>query len=116
MRKYNTAVLTAVLMLLALAGGAGAGDNTNGGGEIVYTKPVKAVLFSHKTHVEQKGLSCDLCHSKFFEMEALKIQGKSDFTMEGLAQGKYCGACHNGTMAFASNTRCASCHSGVKGS
>jgi c(7)-type cytochrome triheme protein len=116
MRKYNTAVLAAVLMLLALACGAGAGENTNGGGEIVYTKPVKAVLFSHKAHVEQKGLSCDLCHSQFFEMQALKVQGKTDFNMEGLAQGKYCGVCHNGTMAFSSNSRCASCHTGVKGS
>lgn len=116
MRKYSTAVLAAVLMLLALACGAGAGDNSKDGGEIVYTKPLKAVLFSHKAHVEQIGLSCDLCHATFFEMKALTVQENSDFTMASLAQGKYCGACHNGTMAFSSNSRCASCHVGVKGS
>jgi hypothetical protein len=37
------------------------------------------------------------------------------FTMEALYAGKYCGVCHNGSDAFASNTRCATCHIGVKG-
>lgn len=114
MRKYTTAVVAAVLMPFALALTAGAGEKT--GGEITYTKPVRAVIFSHKLHAEKKGLTCDLCHPAFFEMQALKVQGNADFNMQSLYQGKYCGACHNGTMAFASNTRCASCHVGVKGS
>lgn len=87
----------------------------NHGGNVVYTKPVKSVHFSHKVHVEEKGLSCDLCHARNFEMQALKAQEKYDFTMKSLVEGKYCGTCHNGIMAFASNTRCAACHSGVKG-
>jgi c(7)-type cytochrome triheme protein len=81
---------------------------------IVYSKPVKGVVFSHKVHVE-KGLSCEMCHPRTFEMQALKAQENKDFTMEALYQGKYCGACHNGSLAFASNTRCATCHVGVKG-
>lgn len=84
------------------------------GGEIVYTKAVKTVLFSHKLHVERRGLSCDLCHARNFVMQALKAQENSDFTMKSFMEGKYCGACHNGIMAFASNTRCGDCHTGVK--
>jgi len=85
------------------------------GGDIVYTKPVKSVIFSHKVHAEDKGLDCDACHSGLFEPKALTAQGKSDFNMDSLYNGRYCGACHNGKMAFASNTQCARCHIGVKG-
>lgn len=84
------------------------------GGDIVYTKAVNTVTFSHRLHVEQKELSCDLCHSRTFDMQALKAQEHSDFTMKSLTEGKYCGTCHNGIMAFAANTRCADCHTGVK--
>ncbi len=81
---------------------------------IVYDKPVKGVIFSHKTHVE-KGLACDMCHNRLFEQKAKKAQENADFVMDALYKGKYCGACHNGSLAFASNTRCATCHIGVKG-
>ncbi len=91
-----------------------AGNSTHGG-DVVYTKPVKSVLFSHKVHVEQKGMECTLCHPSIFEMKSLKAQEATDYNMKGLAAGKYCGACHNGTMAFSSQARCASCHTGVKG-
>lgn len=116
MKKSIPVAIAAVLMSLTLAGVGSAGENSEHGGDILYTKPVKSVLFSHKSHVEQKGLTCDMCHSGTFEMQALKAQENADFSMEALYQGQYCGVCHNGTMAFASNTRCASCHSGVKGS
>ncbi|MFN4197126.1 MAG: cytochrome c3 family protein [Caldimicrobium sp.] len=86
-----------------------------GGPEIVYNKPVKGVLFSHNYHAKELGLSCDACHSGLFEMQALKSQENPDFNMESLYKGKYCGACHDGKGAFASNTKCASCHIGVKG-
>ena len=81
---------------------------------IVYDKPVKGVIFSHKVHVE-KGLACDMCHNRLFEQKAKKAQDSADFAMDALYKGKYCGACHNGSLAFASNTRCATCHIGVKG-
>ncbi|MEW6501116.1 MAG: cytochrome c3 family protein [Thermodesulfobacteriota bacterium] len=82
---------------------------------ILWTKPVKAVVFSHKTHTMGAGLGCDSCHDAIFEMAAGTAQEKADFTMDSLYKGKYCGACHDGNMAFASNTRCATCHVGVKG-
>jgi c(7)-type cytochrome triheme protein len=83
--------------------------------DIIYTKPVKSVIFSHKKHTGS-GLSCDSCHTKLFEMSAKNAESKPDFVMKSLYEGKYCGACHAPRgIAFASNTQCARCHIGVKG-
>ena len=82
---------------------------------IIFTQPLKAVLFDHKIHVEEAGLSCEDCHEEVFPMEAGSTQENEDFTMEALYNGKYCGTCHDGESAFASNTRCATCHIGVMG-
>lgn len=106
-------LISAIAALSALAAGL-AFANAYPEVPIVYDKPVKGVIFSHKAHVE-KGLSCEMCHNRLFEMQAKKAQDNKDFVMESLYQGKYCGACHNGSLAFASNTRCATCHIGVKG-
>lgn len=76
---------------------------------------MKGVLFSHKLHVKELGLPCESCHTAIFEIEALKSQRNPDFNMHSLYKGKYCGACHDGQIAFASNTKCATCHVGVKG-
>lgn len=111
MRKYIIAVMAGITLIC----GVGAYASQQHGGEIIYTKPLKAVLFSHKFHVEKIGLTCDMCHSGLFEMQALKVQENADYTMASLAEGKYCGACHNGSMAFVANSRCGSCHIGVKG-
>lgn len=102
------------LTVLALAAALPVMAAEKHGGEIVYTKNVKTVTFSHKLHVEKKELSCDLCHARNFSEQALKAQESEDFTMKSLMEGKYCGACHNGVMAFAANTRCGDCHTGVK--
>jgi len=82
---------------------------------IVWTKPVNAVIFSHKTHTENSGLACDECHDKIFAMQKGAAEKANDFTMQSLYDGKYCGKCHDGSTAFASNTRCNTCHIGVKG-
>jgi c(7)-type cytochrome triheme protein len=85
---------------------------------IVWSRPVKAVIFHHKTHTMDAGLECDSCHDEegeMFEMVAGLIEDNEDFTMQALYDGKYCGACHDGEMAFASNSRCTTCHIGVKG-
>jgi len=110
-------VLGAVLVAVTFFAGplrqtASAQDH---GGDIIYDKPVKAVLFSHAFHVEELELDCDSCHDDIFEVEALLVQQNEDFTMEGLRQGKYCGTCHDGSGAFSSDTQCARCHIGVKG-
>src|SRR3990172_8049979 len=113
MKPIRLSLLIGISMITVMFAGQVFADS--GGGEIYYTKPLKSVLFSHKLHVEERGLGCDRCHTKLFEMQALAAQERSDFTMSSLYKGKYCGACHNGTMAFASNTQCARCHVGVKG-
>lgn len=82
---------------------------------IIFVKPVKAVDFSHRVHTMEAGLDCESCHDDLFEMEAGVAEQNDDFTMESLYAGQYCGACHDGDMAFASNKRCTACHIGVKG-
>jgi len=114
MKHYLVALIVFSLIHTTSAYGAAKGAAANGGG-ILYTIPVKAVLFTHKSHGIDKRLSCVRCHSGLFEMEALKVQEKKDFNMESFYQGKYCGACHNGKDAFASNTQCARCHIRIKG-
>lgn len=103
------AVLASPLHLVA------SDDDDSHGGDIMYTVPLKAVLFSHTSHVGAAELECDTCHDDIFDMESLLVQENDDFTMEALYEGKYCGTCHDGSMAFASNTQCARCHIGVKG-
>jgi len=86
------------------------------GGDIIYTKPLKAVIFSHKAHVEDIGLQCDWCHEETFEMEARHMeQDLETFNMESLCNENYCGTCHNGDISFSTTTQCARCHIGVKG-
>jgi c(7)-type cytochrome triheme protein len=83
---------------------------------IIFTKPVKAVVFEHTNHIGQ-GLECDSCHGDgLFKMETGAAEAQPEaFTMQALYDGQYCGACHDGDTAFASNTRCTICHIGVKG-
>lgn len=90
-------------------------EDVDHGGDIIYTHPVKAVMFSHAFHVEELEFDCDDCHEDLFEPEALFAQQDANFTMEGLRQGQYCGQCHDGSAAFSSDTQCARCHIGVKG-
>jgi c(7)-type cytochrome triheme protein len=82
---------------------------------VIWTKPVKSVIFDHKVHTMDAGLDCDSCHDDLFEMEAGAAEENDDFTMETLYAGGYCGACHDGATAFASDTRCTACHIGVLG-
>lgn len=86
--------------------------HNNPGGDIIYTEPVVGVIFSHEDH---NFFGCESCHEGLFPMEALETQKADNFNMEALYDGLYCGTCHDGQMAFAANTRCASCHVGVKG-
>lgn len=83
---------------------------------IVFTKPVKAVIFDHKVHVDDMGFNCSNCHSDIFEMHiGAAEKNPEEFVMEALYKGKYCGACHDGEQAFASDTQCTTCHIGVMG-
>lgn len=84
--------------------------------KIIFTKPVKAVVFDHNMHVEDYGFNCTNCHSEVFKMIIGDSEkNEQEFVMEALYKGKYCGACHDGEQAFASDTRCTTCHIGVMG-
>lgn len=119
--KKLLSLAVAGIFLLALGQTIGAEEEAydedvyGPGYPIVWTKPVKAVVFSHKTHTMGAGLDCDSCHDGLFEMAAGTAEENDDFTMQSLYDGNYCGACHDGSMAFASNSRCTTCHIGVKG-
>ncbi|HMK60955.1 MAG TPA: c(7)-type cytochrome triheme domain-containing protein [Dissulfurispiraceae bacterium] len=114
-KRLLVLIIVAAAMIAAYEGIAISEDETIGGGDIVYSKPVKSVLFSHKSHAAM-GLDCNACHDKIFQMEALSAQNKPDFNMKGLYEKKYCGACHvKDGMAFPSDTQCARCHIGTKG-
>ena len=113
-RFGRLSVLSALALAVLLMSGMVAKAADDDGGTIIFTKPVKAVVFEHKNHLAQ-GLDCDSCHSGLFEMATGTAEGNEDFTMASLYKGKYCGACHDGSTAFASNTRCTVCHIGVKG-
>lgn len=63
------------------------------------------LTFNHEGHA--KKYACTDCHTKLFVMK----QGGSHITMNGMYQGKFCGACHNGKSAFAA-TDCTKCHKG----
>ncbi len=82
---------------------------------IVWEKPVKGVVFYHKTHTMDAGLDCDSCHDDIFVMEAGAAEENEDFNMATMYEGGYCGSCHDGSTAFASDTRCTTCHIGVRG-
>ena len=83
---------------------------------IVFNKPVKGVIFDHKIHVDEMDFTCGDCHSDLFKMHIGDAEKKpTEFVMDALYKGKYCGACHDGEGAFSSDTRCTACHIGVMG-
>ena len=77
---------------------------------IVWTKPMKSVQFSHKEHTLAADLSCDDCHDDLFEMESGAAEEYDDFNHAAMDEGNYCGACHDDSMAFSTESYCGSCH------
>ena len=99
-----------------------AASDEDHGGDIIYSIPLKSVLFSHKIHVEDLEMDCDTCHDDIFEMvpsTGEKNKGRvffeGKYCMKALNEGKYCGSCHDGSTAFSADSQCARCHIGVKG-
>ncbi len=83
---------------------------------IVFGQPVKAVVFDHDKHAEELGIACSSCHESLFKMKRGESEKQPDFTMQAMYQGKYCGACHEGSAAFSLRTRCQACHIGAQDS
>jgi c(7)-type cytochrome triheme protein len=70
---------------------------------------VRPVVFPHWFH--RIRFRCKVCHSELgFTMRA----GSNDVKMDDITQGRFCGMCHNGTVAWGPD-RCDLCHSGLPG-
>src|SRR6185369_18090377 len=68
---------------------------------------IKPVVFSHWKH--RVKYTCRVCHSELdFYMKANTTEIREILNR----QGKFCGACHNGKIAFKLNGNCDKCHSG----
>jgi c(7)-type cytochrome triheme protein len=60
-------------------------------------------LFSHRAH---GTFGCYGCHPSIFPQQTLVA-----FTHQEMSEGKFCGRCHDGHVAFAiPGTPCARCH------
>lgn len=69
----------------------------------------RPVIFPHWFH--RIRFQCRVCHTELgFEMRA----GANDVTMDEISKGKFCGACHNGDIAW-SVDNCGLCHSALSG-
>ena len=70
---------------------------------------VRPVVYPHWFH--RIRFQCRVCHSEMgFEMRV----GANNVTMEEIIDGKFCGACHNGEIAW-SVDNCDLCHSALPG-
>lgn len=70
---------------------------------------MRPVVFPHWFH--RIRFRCKVCHHELgFKMRA----GSNEITMAEIIDGKFCGMCHNGEIAW-SVERCDLCHSGRPG-
>jgi c(7)-type cytochrome triheme protein len=99
-------------LLLALACAVPQGTPFAEYGDVVLNKRsekegVRPVIFPHWFH--RIRFRCKVCHSELgFKMRA----GANDVLMADIIDGKFCGMCHNGQVAWGPE-RCELCHSGL---
>ena len=105
------AILPVVVMCTAtLWATSGSGEY----GDVILNKSseregVRPVIFQHWFH--RIRFRCKVCHHELgFEMRA----GANDVTMKEIIDGKFCGMCHNGRIAWSTES-CDLCHSGRMG-
>lgn len=68
------------------------------------------VTFDHSLHLA-KGQKCLNCHGKDKPFKT-KVGTSPDLTMKAYNEGKACGTCHNGKVAFSTKEmgNCLKCH------
>ena len=76
---------------------------------IIWNTPVKA-SFDHKIHTMDIELECSSCHDDIFAMQRGTAVDSKEFTMKAMADGQFCGACHDGDTAFSTDSNCMACH------
>jgi c(7)-type cytochrome triheme protein len=77
--------------------------------EIVWNTPIKAT-FEHKVHTMDAGIECASCHDEVFFMQRGTAVNSRKFTMKAMAEGQFCGTCHDGDTAFTTDSNCMACH------
>jgi len=104
----RTACTLATALLLALSAAPAVGGDL---GDVKFardapgTEAIPPAVFPHSMH--RISYKCAACHNGLFEMKA----GSTKVTMDAIQDGKSCGTCHNGKLAFASTfATCARCH------
>jgi c(7)-type cytochrome triheme protein len=105
MRRARSMVGALLLVLATTADGSAVE------GDIVFQRkpgteqPTPPATFPHWFH--RLHFKCYVCHDAIFQMKA----GANPITMDAISEGKYCGTCHNGKIAFqvGFNT-CPRCH------
>ena len=107
MNAKRLLVLFALAFCFALPAAAEYGDVVlNRGAEKGGVRPV---VFPHWFH--RIRFRCKVCHSELgFKMRA----GSNVVQMSDIIDGKFCGMCHNGQVAWSAD-RCDLCHSGKPG-
>lgn len=103
--------LSLVLLLASLVPLLPASDVHAEYGDIVFTRKtpgtedIPAATFPHFVHRMQ--FKCHVCHDSIIVMKA----GANPITMDAIQDGKFCGTCHNGKVAFqATFNTCPRCH------
>ncbi len=105
-RGWPLALFAAVLLLAAPAWSEYGDVVLNRHAEAAGMRPV---VFPHWFH--RIRFRCKVCHHELgFEMRA----GANDISMLDIVNGKFCGMCHNGQVAWAPEN-CDLCHSGKLG-
>lgn len=108
MTSVSKAVLLALAMALPASSHAEYGDVViNNFSDDAGMRPV---VFPHWFH--RIRFRCKVCHADLgFKFQA----GGNEISMLNIIDGEYCGACHNGDIAW-SVENCNLCHSGKSGS
>lgn len=113
-RKVHTYRFTLICLLLIIAApvlGAKPGtipgdiqyERTEGNASEMSAFP--PAIFPHWIH--RINYRCDACHDSLFEMK----HGVTPVSMALMKQGKVCGACHDGKLAFPADFKnCNRCH------
>lgn len=105
------AAAASLLLVGLIVAGAGAGYAALGDlvferkGEVEGSAAFPPSVFPHWVH--RVRYRCYVCHPAPFAMEL----GANAVTMDAIKKGEFCGACHNGQIAFnVEFQNCARCH------
>jgi len=107
MKRFILLLMAVFSLMFSLPGSAEYGDvvlNKNAEKE-----GVRPVVFPHWFH--RIRFRCKVCHAEFgFQMRA----GANVVKMADIVDGKFCGMCHNGQVAWGPEN-CNLCHTGKPG-